>query len=80
MELIRLVEGKILSVVESVVRLLEGETDYFSFEAQLKKELDGLGLELLQAVLEALDRELEASKERKRVRACSCKKHNNRIP
>jgi hypothetical protein len=51
----------------------------FNLPAQLKKELDGLGLELLQAVLEALDRELEASKERKRVWAIVRKKDRKEI-
>jgi hypothetical protein len=67
MDLVRLVEGKILSVVEAVVKLLEGEAAYFSFESQLKKELDGLGLDLLRVVLEALDQQLQASEERKQT-------------
>ncbi len=65
MDLVRLVQGKVLSVVEAVANFLESGTDYLSFEKQLKRELDGLGLDLLQVVLESLDRELRASKARK---------------
>lgn len=66
MDLVRLVQGKILSVVEAVANFLEGGVDYLSFEKQLKKELDGLGLDLLQAVLESLDWEFRASKARRK--------------
>lgn len=79
MELVRLVEGKVLSVVESVIRVLEGEADYQSFEAQLKKELDGLGLDLLQAVLETLDGELRASNARKKTWTVVRKKDRKEI-
>ncbi|MGB4616878.1 MAG: ISLre2 family transposase, partial [Dethiobacteria bacterium] len=61
MDIVRLVEVKILSVMEVITRVLEGGTDYLDFERQLKKELDGLGCELLQIVLESLDQKLKTS-------------------
>ena len=36
MDLVRLVQGKVLSVVEAVANFLESGTDYLSFEKQLK--------------------------------------------
>lgn len=66
MDIVRLVEVKILSVMEVITRVLEGGTDYLDFERQLKKELDGLGCELLQIVLESLDQKLKTSEDRKR--------------
>lgn len=66
MELVRLVESKVLSVVEEILEVLEGGSDYLSFEAKLKKELDGLGCEILKEVMEALDRKFRESDDRKR--------------
>jgi len=65
MDVVRLVDSKILSVVEKIFAVLEGGIDYRTFEAQLKKELDGLGRDLLKVVIEALDQQLSESKERK---------------
>lgn len=45
--------------------VLDGKTDYNSFELQLKKELDGLGCDLLKFVLETLEQKIEESEERK---------------
>lgn len=66
MEVVRLVETRILSVAEKILEILAGGSDYLSFEAQLKKELDNLGCDLLKTVLEALDQKLYGSEERKR--------------
>jgi hypothetical protein len=66
MDVVRLVESKVLSVVEKILEVLEGDSDYSTFEAKLKKELDGLGCEILKEVLEALDRKIRESEDRKR--------------
>jgi len=65
MDVVRLVEEKVLSVVEKIFGVLDGKTDYNSFELQLKKELDGLGCDLLKFVLETLEQKIEESEERK---------------
>ena len=66
MEIVRFVEEKVLSMVTKVLNVLEGEISYQSFEMMLKEELDGLGCEILQMVLEELDREIKADKDRKK--------------
>jgi hypothetical protein len=66
MDLIRLVEEKILSVVNEISKIFEGEIDYLTFEAQLKKKLDGIGCALVQLVLETLEEKIHESEERKR--------------
>src|SRR5690554_6155411 len=66
MDLIRLVEEKILSVVNEISKIFEGEIDYLTFEVRLKKELDSLGCDLLQLVLETLEEKIHESEERKR--------------
>ena len=65
MNIVRLVESKVLSVAEKVLEILEGNCDYRTFEAKLKKELDKLGCGILKEVLEALDRKYRESDERK---------------
>ncbi len=66
MDVVRLVEEKVLSVTEKVLKVLEGEIGYQEFEMVLKEELDGLGCELLKVVLEGLDDELLKSADRKK--------------
>lgn len=66
MEIVRLVEEKVLSVTAKVLEVLEGEVSYQDFEMTLKKELDGLGCEVLKLVLEELDREIKTDKARKK--------------
>lgn len=66
MEIVRLVEEKVLSVTAKVLEVLEGEVSYQDFEMTLKKELDGLGCEVLKVVLEELDREIKTDKARKK--------------
>lgn len=66
MELVRLVEQKVLSTVEEIVKVLEGEVDYPTFEQQLRNELDALGCDLLKEVFGALEQKLYHSAERKR--------------
>jgi len=77
MDLVRLVEEKVLSVVEKVFKVFEEELDYQSFEAGLKKELDSLGCDILKILLEELDQQLRKDKERKKhwsvVRRNDCK-------
>lgn len=51
MDIVLLVERKILSVAEKILAYLEGNCDYRTFEAELKKELDTLGCEILKEVL-----------------------------
>lgn len=65
MNIVQLVDKKVLSVVEKILKLLEGDMDYQGFELQLKEELDGLGCEILKMVFEELDEGLRGSKERK---------------
>lgn len=65
MDVVRLVESKVLSVVEEILVILEGNSDYRTFEAKLKKELDSLGCEILKEVLEALDQKFHESEDRK---------------
>jgi len=66
MEIVRLVEEKVLSVAAKVLEVLEGEVSYQDFEMILKEELDGLGCEVLKVVLEELDREIKEDKARKK--------------
>ena len=66
MDLVRLVDEKVLSVTEKIFKLLEGGVTYQEFEVDLKQELDGLGCEILKVVLEETDQRLRESKERKR--------------
>lgn len=66
MEIVRLVEEKVLSVATKVLEVLEGEVSYQDFEVILKKELDGLGSDVLKVVLEELDREIKEDKARKK--------------
>jgi hypothetical protein len=66
MELVRLVEQKVLSTVEVIVKVLEGEIDYPNLEKHLKKELDALGCDLLKEIFEALEQKVYHSKDRKR--------------
>ena len=66
MEIIRLVEEKVLLVVEEVLKILEGGIDLRTYELALKKELDSLGCDILQVVLESLDKKLREDKERKK--------------
>jgi hypothetical protein len=66
MEIVRLVEEKVLSVTAKVLEVLQGEVSYQNFEMILKKELDGLGCEVLKLLLEELDREIKTDKARKK--------------
>lgn len=66
MEIVRLVEEKVLSVVSKVLGVLEGEVSCRSFETVLIEELDGLGCEILKLVIEELDRELKKDNSRKK--------------
>lgn len=50
MDLVRLVGREILSVVEGMSKVFEGEIDYQTFEAQLKENLDGIGRTVVQLV------------------------------
>ena len=54
MDVIRLVEAKILLVAEQILKVLDGGVDFLNFEVQLKKEMDNLGCELLKIVIEEL--------------------------
>ncbi len=65
MDIIRLVDEKFLSVAKKVLEVLEGGTDYLTFETVLKSELDGLGCGIIEALLEALEEKIYESKERK---------------
>ena len=67
MEVIRLVEAKILSVSEKILEVLEDGSSFLEFEAQLKKELDQLGVDLLKVVLESLDQQQRNSSTRKQT-------------
>jgi hypothetical protein len=42
MDVIRLVETKILLVAEEILKVLDGGVDFLNFEVQLKKEMDNL--------------------------------------
>jgi hypothetical protein len=72
MDLVRLVEDKVLSVVEKIFTVLDGKSDYHSFEHELKKELDGLGCDLVKFVIETLKQKIEEDAKRdpnwKRIR------------
>src|SRR5690606_28845258 len=72
MDLVRLVEEKVLSVVEKIFTVLDGKSDYHSFEHELKKELDGLGCDLVKFVIETLKQKIEEDAKRdpnwKRIR------------
>lgn len=66
MDIVRLVDTKFLLVAKKILEVLEGGTDYLSFEADLKKVLDGLGCEILEMLLESLEQKIFESEERKR--------------
>ena len=66
MDIVRLVEKKILLVAEKIIAVLSEGTSYTNFEMELKKELDGLGCEILRTVLEALEEKTFRSEDRKR--------------
>lgn len=66
MDIVQLVEKKILLVAERILEVLGDGTDYISFEMELKRELDGLGCEILGSVLKALDEKFFKCKDRKR--------------
>jgi hypothetical protein len=66
MDIVRLVEKKILLVAEKIIAVLGEGTSYTNFEMELKKELDGLGCEILGTVLEALEEKTFGSEDRKR--------------
>lgn len=65
MDIVRLVEKKILLVAEKIIAVLGEGTSYTNFEMELKKELDGLGCEILGTVLEALEEKTFGSEDRK---------------
>ena len=65
MDIVRLVEKKILSVAEKIIAVLGEGTSYTNFEMELKKELDGLGCEILGTVLEASEEKTFGSEDRK---------------
>lgn len=66
MDVVRLVEAKVLSVTEKILKVLGDGIDFLNFEVQLKKELDNLGCGLLKAVIEELDEQIFKSPERNR--------------
>ncbi len=66
MDIVRLVETKFLLVAKKILETLEGKTDYLSFEMALKKELDGLGCEVLEVLLESLEQKIYESDGRRR--------------
>ena len=65
MDIIRLAEGKSLSVSEKVLNFLGHSCSFPAFLAQLRQELDGFGVDLAKACLESLDQELRDSMTRK---------------
>ena len=65
MDIVQLVEKKILLMAEKILEVLDRGIDYRSFEVGLKKELDGFGCEILALVLEALEEKIFRSEARK---------------
>ena len=55
MDVVHLVDEKVLSVVKKACGLLEGEVVYQEFEVGLKQELDDPGCEILKVVFEETD-------------------------
>lgn len=66
MDIVRLVEEKVLQTAEIFLSAIEGGIDYSTLEKQLKKELDALGCSLLQEVLTAMDEKIYQEKDRKK--------------
>lgn len=66
MDIVQLVEKNVLSVTEKFLEVLSEGISYTNFEMELKKELDGLGCEILRTVLEALEEKTFRSEDRKR--------------
>jgi hypothetical protein len=66
MDIIRLVEEKTLSVSVKILEALEDGCTYQDLEANLKKQFDQLGCEILKVFLESLDQKQLTSKARKR--------------
>lgn len=66
MDIVHLVEKKVLSVTAKILEVLGDGMSYLSFERALKKELDSLGCEILGTVLQALEEEIYRSDARKR--------------
>lgn len=55
MEVNRLVEETILSISEKISKVLEHDISFQEFQAQLKKELDQYGDDLLKVIQESPD-------------------------
>lgn len=67
MDMVRLVENKILSTAETFLNFLDQQIDYTTLEKLLKKELDNLGCDLMRELLEALDQKIYQGEDRKRL-------------
>lgn len=65
MEVIQLLESKILPFSEKVLEFLAGGCSFPDFLIELKQDLDALGLDIAKVVLERLDEELRESPVRK---------------
>ncbi len=66
MDIVRLVEKKVLHTVEIFLKAIEKGIDFPTLEKELKKELDALGCGLLQELLTAMDEKIYQEKDRKR--------------
>ena len=66
MEIIQLLESKILPFSEKVLEFLADGCSFPEFLTQLKQELDVLGLDIVKTVLETLDEKLRNNPARKR--------------
>jgi len=62
MEIVQLVEKKVLQFAEIVLDVLEGGIGYQTFEKRLKTELDNLGVEIIKEVIEAIDLQIKQEK------------------
>ncbi len=77
MEIVQLVEKKVLQFAEIILIALEGGTDYQTLEKRLKAELDNLGVDILKVVLEAVDLKIKQERSMREgyrvVRSGDCK-------
>lgn len=63
MQIVKQIWEKFQRVVELTLNVLENGIDFISFQEKLRRELDGLGQEILREVLEAKDANLRGHRE-----------------
>ncbi|ACA59954.1 hypothetical protein Daud_1447 [Candidatus Desulforudis audaxviator MP104C] len=65
MQIVKQIWEKFQRVAELTFEVLENGIDFISFQEKLRRELDGLGQEILKEVLEAKDAYLREHREKR---------------